>query len=113
MASTSAACADTTAKAAITTRLVVTRLFAIVRMHSLPQISGRSGGTRRVKGAPPLVMRRCDQGTGSIEVTVRRGQGAAGAGKHFTLPWRGPGGEGEVLTRPETSTPKTPAPWPA
>src|SRR6266851_10066172 len=90
MESISAAQAGAAAKAAMTTRLVVTRLFAIVRINSLPQTFGRSGGAGRVKVAPPPVMRRCDQGTGSIEVTVRRGCGSAAAGNPFLpSPWSG------------------------
>src|ERR1700712_4757420 len=90
------------AKAAITTRLAGARLLAIDRMVSLRQIivqraqhPGRSGNAGRVQVTPPHVMRRFDQGTGSIEVTVRQSQGGAWAGKACRSLLLSPGGESE------------------
>src|SRR5205807_1856138 len=94
VASTSAARAGIAARAATTTRLVVTRLFAIVRMASLRQISARRVQNARCdqtreQVTPPLAVRRCGEGTGSIGVSVRRGRGGwrgAAASLHHRHP---------------------------
>src|SRR5258708_13786852 len=71
------------------------RYKAILRTthDSLPQISARRrqnrgwSGLSQTRGiAPPLVLRRRDRGTGSIEVSVRRRGGAAAAGPKQRLP---------------------------
>ena len=70
------------------------------RSHGFPsgksvqraQYPGRSGNAGRVKVTPPHVMRRCDQGTGSIEVTVRRRQGGAWADRAAEASYPPPGG---------------------
>src|SRR5664279_4627232 len=104
-----------TAKAAITARLAVTRLFATVRIVFLPQSlrsahPGRAGNAGRVKVTPPHVMRRSVQGTGSIEVTVRQSRGGdwadgaakgelSAAGNILPSPGGVPPGEGEARRR--------------
>ena len=82
----------------------------------------------RTKNRLTIVMRRCDQGTGSIEVTVRRrrgGAGAAGRRKMFVA-WRSRRQRGNFSPSPlkgkvkpkssrnqSTSAFRIPRPWPA